>query len=86
MSEHLPECKRADIHDPQGLYCICAELRACEERCDKAWERLVREEKAKSYATGVAAARGAVEGMNPCWQNNCRFDALAAIDALQGES
>lgn len=89
-SGHLPECDDWRIGARRGVRaCICPWLRACEAR--------VRHEPVGScikhydagYAAALDAARDAVAAQDPRWSvdyADAIRDALAAIDALRGES
>ena len=86
MTEHLPECWAKHESDPPA-WCICDELRACEQR--------VRESEAcladRNYMRGLDAAREAVVAL--CWRKQYEGfvstvdpqRVLAAIDALREE-
>ena len=101
MSEHLPECHTSmipDFHNERWI-CICAPLRACEQRvlaereADGPWFRSVVHDccidKQTAYAAGLDAAREAVAGLRSAIYNTAtgpavwREDTLAAIDALR---
>lgn len=101
MSNHMPECPHVpgDYLFGAPIGCICPELRAYEQRvrdeiaADGPWFRSVVhqccEDKHTAYAAGVQAARDAVAAemdaaINVCGE--CTDVALAAIDALRGES
>lgn len=98
MSEHLPECYAVTHRDRGDDRCICPALRVCEERVQSGWEPWCNEVSYDAgHAAGVAAAREAVLGVSPkFWPydpDNDAYhecitvdDALAAIDALRGES
>ena len=74
MTEHLPECWAKDESDPPA-WCICDELRACEQRMlDDAREALFG-----AKAIDVYYGRGLDEPPQFVWLNN----AISAIDALR---
>ena len=90
MSKHLPECFASlcecdDTHFTSidcDYSCICDELRACEQRV------LTAARKAVAALPAPFKARGDFDTYGP--YNEGRMDmkdsALAAIDALRGES
>ena len=114
MSDHLPECGYKPCNcgyedDPRGNWaghlrcshvpCICAALRACEQRVRKEESRKVIgsvslaaigeanvQQYQRGYVAGLDAAREAVVAVEP-WHTQAlllkREDALAAIDALK---
>lgn len=98
MSDHLPECPLAsdckhDYYDEPpiqcadcGEECICDRLRACEKRvADDIWGAIRDGSQYKSgFEGGLDAAREAVERASSLLQP--LGPALAAIDALRGES
>ena len=63
MTEHLPECWAKHESDPPA-WCICDELRACEERVeesmDRAWNKTVQLAVAHTRTATLDAAREAV--------------------------
>ena len=94
---HLPECTLPKGHGD----CICGELRAAEQRVTSDFAKYLRHMvDDDKFAAGVQAARDAVANV-PVLLVDVRFnpddasryvgavnvmDALAAIDALLGES
>ena len=91
MTEHLPECWAKHESDPPA-WCICDELRACEERVLKDTVPGEWHEKRMAWVRKDAldAAREAVKGVN--WFNDegkmlsaivATADSIAAIDALR---
>jgi hypothetical protein len=97
MTEHLPECHLwLEPMLSEQDWCICARLRACEERVraeERSWEGAVVVARAgyqDGYDAALRDAREAVKKLAkdtwcdsaPCWGAE-RF--LAAIDALRGE-
>lgn len=66
MTEHLPECWAKHESDPPA-WCICDELRACEERVeesmDRAWNQTVQLAVAHTRTATLDAAREAVEAI-----------------------
>lgn len=96
MTEHLPECPVIALlikgNTVAAGSCICARLRACEERVeesmDRAWEHALRLKQSEALANGLNAAREAVAAVeyrptNP--ETMIRSMALDAIDALREE-
>ena len=89
MTDHLPECADAmipDFHNERWV-CICAALRACEQRVNGhrlSYENGVEVGYNKGYVAGLDAAREAVERVSTLFEP--LGPALAAIDALRGES
>ena len=100
-TEHLPECSYTPgIWYSLDDDCICDALRACEQRVNDEWVRDYGGHRA--FALGVQAAREAVVALTPrldvekykggydCCGCSTTYDlmedALAAIDALRGES
>jgi hypothetical protein len=96
MTEHLPECWATYPSDPPA-WCICDELRACEERVeesmDRAWSQTVQLAVAHTRTATLDAAREAVlgakaidvyygRGLDDPPQFIWLNNALAAIDAL----
>lgn len=71
MSDHLPECFCSTRSKWSSPTCICDRLRQAEQRV---------------YLWGLTAARDAVAAAFPSDQATYRWQALAAIDALRGES
>lgn len=76
---HLPECWASEPSDPEA-WCICDELRACEDRVAKAfhvvrkddtnkWERFSRDQFDAGYADGKEAGylRGYGAAMDDGW-------------------
>ena len=63
MTEHRPECWAKHESDPPA-WCICDELRACEERVeesmDRAWSQTVQLAVAHTRTATLDAAREAV--------------------------
>lgn len=89
MTDHLPECPMLDERYPKHPLekCdYCEMLRACEQRVNDEWVRDYGGHRA--FALGVQAAREAVAavGVRKDTSNDMRVQALAAIDALRGES
>jgi len=82
MTKHLPECLHDD--DTYGLrgLCICDELRACEQRV------LTAARKAVAALPAPYKARGDFDTYGPYREGrmDMKDSALAAIDALRGES
>ena len=86
MTEHLPECWAKDPSDPPA-WCICDELRACEERVLNA---------ARDAVTAIESDRDALVwwerfGDNPDDPDEVTVlidlkRAIAAIDAIRRES
>lgn len=78
---HLPECLLPDF-DKGAWVCICAQLRACEERV-----RLEYRVGLADYAAGVQAALKAVQRVGiqpePVQQYT---KSIAAIDALRANN
>ena len=71
MTDHLPECHTSmipDFHNERWI-CICAALRACEERVLDAAREAVAALQIGVLTTGTLLLK--------------REDALAAIDALR---
>lgn len=77
MTDHLPECPEVD--PKWGSWCICDRLRACEQRVHDHYSNLAP----VGFVLGVQAARDAVAALP---YGSPLDDALAAIDALRGES
>jgi hypothetical protein len=82
---HLPECGK--------LVCVCKQLRACEERVAQTFINQEGAAYELGYAKGYAAALDAARDIIAALEINgvyCKVvhscDALAAIDALRGES
>ena len=79
---------------PMG--CICDRLRACEQRVREEWYEVQSETWEQGYKYAVDAAREAVAAVPPIdqWVDDNglvslvydKAEALAAIDALRGES
>lgn len=97
MSDHLPECiYTPERFDPEqnivwdGKPCICDRLRACEQRVREEDRALIAVEQTTlaelnaEYRKGLDAAREAVERVSTLFEP--LGPALAAIDALRGES
>ena len=93
MIEHLPECWAKDPSDPEA-WCICDELRACEQRVRKDEQshfltRYLLGRNGGGYQRGLDAAREAVVAL--CWRKQYEGfvstvdpqRVLAAIDALK---
>ena len=95
MTEHLPECWATHPSDPPA-WCICDELRACEERVTKRWEDLrgwgethaFKSGKDSGWEDGLYAAREAVAALaterelrSPSSLDIDIHEAIAAIDA-----
>lgn len=82
--------------DDNGQYVLYADhvaaLRACEERIDKAWHEYDQLAREGAYLSGVQAARDAVAALAYEVEDHdgiprlTATEALAAIDALRGES
>ena len=70
MTEHRPECWAKHESDPPA-WCICDELRACEERVeesmDRAWSQTVQLAVAHTRTATLDAAREAVEVLLKEW-------------------
>ena len=97
MTDHLPECLNDDDTYGWRRWCICDELRACEQRirlADDDYAYVAGQAEADGRRRGwneaLDAAREAVKGVN--WFNDegkmlnaivATADALAAIDALR---
>lgn len=97
MNEHLPECVNAmipDFHNERWV-CICASLRACEQRVEETWSAIAgRYQYAEGYVAALDAAREAVVSCHlrldsgkilrqgGDWENAID-KACRAIDALQ---
>ena len=90
MTEHLPECWAKDPSDPPA-WCICDELRACEDRVARAfhvvrkddtrkWEKFSLDQFDAGFSEGLDAAREAVAHL-PEYQ--MRDACIAVIDALK---
>lgn len=101
LMNHLPECHTSmipDFHNERWI-CICAALRACEQRVeeamDRAWTQTVALAVAHTRTTTLDAAREAVAGLRTYGDHGEVIppdeeaaviyvtDALAAIDALR---
>ena len=82
MTEHLPECEtyRKEI----DYVCICGLLRACEQRVREGWYEIQSETWEQGYKYALDAAQEAVERVSTLFEP--LGPALAAIDALRGES
>lgn len=90
--KHVPECFNGRQRSG-GLPCICDRLRACEQRVAQESYPLLFD---KGVTAGLSAARDAVAALCDCVHLNgkhassCAIQdavaALAAIDALRGES
>ena len=93
MTEHLPECWAKHDSDPPA-WCICDELRACEQRVRKDEQshfltRYLLGRNGGGYHRGLDAAREAVVVL--CWRKQYEGfvstvdpqRVLAAIDALK---
>lgn len=95
MTDHLPECDVLHIaDDDDGAFCICRQLRACEQRVRDSILGNYRSSIVydNGYEDGVHAARDAVAAL-PWKSDETDFSlgradglgkALAAIDALGG--
>ena len=93
MTEHLPECWAKDPSDPPA-WCICDELRACEDRVARAFQVVRKDDTRKwkefsldqfdaGFSEGLdAAIREAVSAL-PEYQ--MRDTCIAAIEALRRE-
>ena len=89
-NHHLPECWAKHESDPPA-WCICDELRACEERVLGDRDELVGLTAFRSFRAGLDAAREAVEVMDLHGCHPYRFpdcdclgpQVIAAIDALR---
>lgn len=99
MTDHLPECPAnwGVGAMPDGPCIFCEMLRACEERVledlpavlfGHGDEKTVLQIRDTGYAAGVQAAREAVAAVSvrKDTSHDMRVQALAAIDALRGES
>jgi len=95
MNKHLPECWAKHESDPPA-WCICDELRACEERVtnqsNREWAEISVADEARIWSEALDAAREAVEAMDlhGCHPYrgllNCNCvgpKVIAAIDALR---
>ena len=92
MTEHLPECWATYPSDPPA-WCICDELRACEDRVLGDRDELVGLTAFRSFRAGLDAAREAVVAVpydepedDPQSREHeveVRQRYLAAIDALK---
>lgn len=93
MTEHLPECWAKHESDPPA-WCICDELRACEQRVRKDEQshfltRYLFGRNGGGYERGLDAAREAVVVL--CWRKQYEGfvstvdpqRVLAAIDAVK---
>lgn len=82
MTDHLPECPIVDKKGyPFGGPCICAALRACEQRCYALGIEVGKHDGwIAGHTAGLSAARDAVN------DSATVLEALAAIDALRGEA
>lgn len=86
MSEHKPECWIVSHANPLNG-CICTELRACEQRVLKDLVPNLQIADTQGFNRGLRQAREAVEGCRTDLRGYLdKTDALAAIDALRGES
>lgn len=94
MTDHLPECP-VDVTVDYRVDCICPALRACEQRVreDERRKWSVHQDRlltvrTDAYEQGLQAARAAVAdvAIRKLWPEEPITDALAAIDALAGES
>jgi len=90
MTEHLPECWAKHESDPPA-WCICDELRACEERVatafNQVWERFSLDQFDAGYAAAVVASVQRIKALwteDPSWDgtnwNNALHSALVTID------
>ncbi len=95
MSDHLPECRLSESNPHVALArwghaeCICDRLRACEARVRDEYRWLINNSATVVDET-LDAARDAVAAI-PWFDRfalgrRFRDEALAAIDALRGES
>jgi hypothetical protein len=89
--DHLPECRPQPWNPYTGAPCICDRLRACEARVREAdaieHRQILNERLPQEWNLALTAAREAVATCDPGWPNLISRDvALAAIDALRGES
>ena len=89
MTEHLPECLALLNDSTWEGDCICAALRACEQRCDekrhaevRAWSELSRDNFDHGFAAGLDAAREAVAALP---EYRMRDTCVSAIDELREE-
>ena len=98
MTEHLPECVASVVRMKYESYCICPELRACEERVTERWESLRGLGESYAYKTGsdngfdaglnagLDAAREAIEGewtQDPSWDGtNWNNSLTCALTAI----
>lgn len=93
MSEHLPECWATYPSDPPA-WCICDELRACEQRVLGDRDELVGVTAFRAFRAGLAAAREAVrdaqrkvpiDPLSDNWRTDIehRLDIINVIDALK---
>jgi hypothetical protein len=84
MTTHLPECWATDPSDPPA-WCICDELRACEERMLTTY--LARD----NFEAGLDAAREAVEalrgwlGTDDSGDGTVWLEKIVALAAIKGE-
>ena len=82
---HLPECFWPDV--PERAVCICDRLRACEQRVFQEQIEGRQHDMVMAYLRGIDVARDAVAtvSVRKDTSHDMRVQALAAIDALQGE-
>lgn len=95
MTDHLPECCMNMTDAPPDGHCICDRLRVCEQRVREEERRnvigsvslaAIGEANVQQYHLGYAAALSAArDAVKQAWVDS-PADALAAIDALRGES
>lgn len=95
MTEHLSECWAKHDSDP-AAWCICEELRACEERVLGDRDELVGVTALRAFRAGLDAAREAVrdaqrkvplDPLSDNWRTDIehRLDIINVIDALRGQ-
>lgn len=88
MTDHLPECCESmipDFHNERWI-CICAPLRACEQRVHDEWVRDYGGHRA--FALGVQAAREAVDRLASDmanWNSAETADATTAFADLSAD-
>jgi len=89
--QHLPECWAKHQSDPQA-WCICHELRACEQRVeesiDRAWEQAAQLAVAHARTATLDAAREAVAALDAYYAEgvlcHCEIKrVITAINALK---
>ena len=89
---HLPECSNSmipDFHNERWI-CICAALRACEQRVREEWYEVQSETWEQGYKYALDAAREAVAAIKDehvgdeyKYERLVLRVVLAAIDALR---